>query len=343
MELLNTINAKLTEMMGPFGPLIAIGLLGLVMIVLTLPTFLKKTSDPLDKLKASANPAIKRMSKQDQLRTPQGKDKLEKYSSFLEPQDEKEYSAVRLKLLQAGYKTKNAVRIYHFSQFALGIGLLLAGLAFAIYKSASGEPSTQDMVLSILIPGAAGYMLPKYWVTRRQATRQGNIINGFPDSLDMMLVCIEAGQSLDQSIIRVANELKAGFPDLAEEYEMVSHEMKAGKDKASVLRDMSERCGVADISSFVTVLIQSQQFGTSIAEALRIYAAEMRDKRVMRAEEKANTLPTKMTLATMMLTVPPLLIILIGPSIFEIYMTLGGGTEAAENAEAVDPDDPAAG
>jgi tight adherence protein C len=91
-----------------------------------------------------------------------------------------------------------------------------------------------------------------------------------------------------------------------------------------VLRDMSERAGVIDVGSFVTVLIQSATFGTSIAEALRVYAAEMRDKRVMRAEEKANTLPTKMTLATMMLTVPPLLLILIGPSLYDIYKTLNG-------------------
>ncbi|MFT6683251.1 MAG: tight adherence protein C [Loktanella salsilacus] len=88
---------------------------------------------------------------------------------------------------------------------------------------------------------------------------------------------------------------------------------------------MAERCGVQDISSFTTVLIQSQQFGTSIADALRVYAAEMRDKRVMRAEEAANKLPTKMTLATMMLTVPPLLLILIGPSIYGITQTMGGG------------------
>lgn len=337
MEFLNTINATLTDKMGPFGPLIVVGFLGLAMILLTLPVLLKKTSDPLDKLKALNNSGLP-ATKNGQLRTPQGKDKLEKYSSFLEPQDEKEYSAVRLKLLQAGYRTKNAVRTYHFLQFALGIALLLVGLAYAIFKSNTGTPTTQNMVLSILIPGVCGYMLPKYWVTRRQATRQGNIINSFPDSLDMMLVCIEAGQSLDQSIIRVAEELRSGGPDLADEYQMVSHEMKAGKDKASVLRDMAERCGVADISSFVTVLIQSQQFGTSIAEALRIYASEMRDKRVMRAEEKANVLPTKMTLATMMLTVPPLLIILIGPSIYEIYTTLGGGAEGAQETVENGPD-----
>ncbi|MGR3364343.1 MAG: type II secretion system F family protein, partial [Maritimibacter harenae] len=109
---------------------------------------------------------------------------------------------------------------------------------------------------------------------------------------------------------------------LADEFEIVAWEMKAGKERIQVLRDMGDRCGVPDVASFVTVLIQSTSFGTSIAEALRVYAGEMRDKRVMRAEEKANTLPTKMTLATMMLTVPPLLIILIGPSVYEVYKTL---------------------
>ena len=116
--------------------------------------------------------------------------------------------------------------------------------------------------------------------------------------------------------------MRNGFPELAEEYEIVSQETKAGKDKTTVLKDMADRCGVPDISSFVTVLVQSQQFGTSIADALRVYSSEMRDKRVMRAEEAANKLPTKMTLATMMLTVPPLMVILIGPSIYAIAVNL---------------------
>ena len=326
--MLTQINQSLVDHLGPFGPLIVVGMLGLAMVLLTLPLLLRKEKDPLDRLNVQNQDQGK--SKRDKLRQSQGHDKLEKYSNFLEPQDEKEFSAIRLKLLQAGYKAKNAVRIYHFAQFALGVLLLLAGVAYSVYNSSTGTPSTQSTILSILIPGAVGYMLPKYWVTRRQATRQEAIINGFPDSLDLMLVCVEAGQSLDQTIIRVSRELRSGFPDLAGEYELVAHEMKAGKDKTQVLRDMAERCGVSDISSFVTVLIQSQQFGTSIAEALRVYAEEMRDKRVMRAEEKANKLPTKMTLATMMLTVPPLLIILIGPSVWDIYVMLNGGGAAEE-------------
>ena len=131
----------------------------------------------------------------------------------------------------------------------------------------------------------------------------------------MMLVCVEAGQSLDQAIVRVGKELRASYPELAEEFEIVAYEMKAGKEKDKVLRDMGTRCGVQDVASFVTVMIQSAAFGTSIADALRVYAGEMRDKRVMRAEEAANKLPTKMTLATMGLTVPPLLAILIAPSV----------------------------
>ena len=324
-NLLNQANAILTETFGELGPLLVIGVLGMFLVLLTLPVLLKRRKDPLDKLREAtrASSAAAADDGQPRLRRGRGKgQKLEKYSNFLEPQDEKEYSEVKLKLLQAGYRSKDAVRTYHFLQFALGIGFLICGVLYAIYNSATGEPSTQSLILSIVIPGAVGYMLPKYWVTRRQAARQEEITNGFPDALDMMLVCVEAGQSLDQSIIRVSREIKAGYPALAEEFEIVSQEMKAGKDRISVLRDMSERAGVADVASFVTVLIQSASFGTSIADALRVYASEMRDKRVMRAEEKANTLPTKMTLATMMLTVPPLLIILIGPSVYGIAETL---------------------
>ena len=324
MEMLTNLKTTLTEQFGPFGPLLAVGILGMFLVLLTLPVLLKKRVDPLDKLRASSREEKAGKDKKQRLRQSSGTDKLDKYSEFLEPKDEEEYSAIRLKLLQAGYRSRTAVRTYHFLQFALGIIMLIIGSLIAIYLKTTGDPTTQKIIMTILGPGVVGYMLPKYWVTKRQQSRQEEIVNGFPDSLDMMLVCVEAGQSLDQSIVRVATEIRAGYPALADEYEMVANEMKAGKDRIQVLRDMSERAGVPDVSSFVTVLIQSATFGTSIAEALRVYASEMRDKRVMRAEEKANTLPTKMTLATMMLTVPPLLIILIGPSVYNIAKILKG-------------------
>ena len=320
---MESIQNLIIEYLGPSGPILLVGVLGVLLILLTLPVLLKKEEDPLDRLRANARQEAKASQKGEALRAPTSKDKLEKYSNFLEPQNEEEYSAVKLKLMQAGYRSKNSVRIYHFLQFAFGMLGLLGGGIYAIVATSQGTVDTQDLALMVLGPAIVAYLLPRYWVTRRQQTRIEAIQNAFPDSLDLMLVCVEAGQSLDQSIIRVAQELQAGFPELAEEFEIVSQEMKAGKDKTSVLKDMADRAGTPDISSFVTVLVQSQQFGTSIADALRVYASEMRDKRVMRAEEAANKLPTKMTLATMMLTVPPLMAILIGPSIYAIAQSFG--------------------
>lgn len=322
MELINQINDILTGSLGEFGPLLVVGVLGLFMVLLTIPALLNQPEDPLKKLKRSNNPEKKPKPQKERLRQGGRNEQLEKFATFLEPKDEKELSAVQMKLRQAGYQSKDAVRFYHFSQFALGIIGLIGGVVYLTVLGAGESMDTQQSMMYVLGPGAAGYMLPKYWVTRRVEARKEEITSGFPDALDMMLVCVEAGQSLDQSIIRVAKELRASYPSLADEFEIVAYEMKAGKDRTSVLRDMGTRCGVQDISSFTTVLIQSATFGTSIAEALRVYAGEMRDKRVMRAEEAANKLPTKMTLATMMLTVPPLLIILVGPSAHGI-MELG--------------------
>ena len=316
MEFLSPINDFLTEQMGPLGPLVAVGLLGVFMVLLTIPMLLKQPEDPLKKLKRSMEPEKKSggRAKKERLRQAGRNEQLQKFATFLEPKDAEELSAVQLKLRQAGYQSKDAVRFFHFAQFALGIIGLIAGVIY-VYGLGDGQQlGTQKLMMYVIGPGAAGYMLPKYWVTRRVESRKEAITQGFPDALDMMLVCVEAGQSLDQSIVRVAREIRTSFPDLADEFDVIAYEMKAGKDKDKVLRDMGVRCGVQDVSSFVTVLIQSTTFGTSIADALRVYASEMRDKRVMRAEEAANKLPTKMTLATMMLTVPPLLIILVGPS-----------------------------
>ena len=325
MEFLGNINAMLTDQFGPLGPLMALGGVGLVMIMATLPTMLQKKVNPFDKLKAQRTTARQSAAENGQaLRRGEKQDKLEKFSAFLEPQDVETMSASRLQMQRAGYTAKNSVRMFHFSQFALGIGFLIFGVIYTILVSRSQEVSTQFKILATVIPGAAGYYLPQYWITRRVEERKKEIMSGFPDALDLMLVCVEAGQSMDQSINRVAKESRAGYPALADEFDIVSHEVKAGKERVHVLKDMSERVGIPDVSSFVTTLVQSATYGTSIAEALRVYSAEMRDKRVMRAEEKANTLPTKLTLGTMMFTLPPLLIILIGPSVAGIAKSLGG-------------------
>jgi tight adherence protein C len=310
----------------PLGLIVVAGVLGVMLVILAIIIIANRRPDPLEKLRESARKGPSASEPQARLRTRNNAaEKLERYATFLEPQDADEMSSARLKMMQAGYRSKTAVRTFHAIQFALGMGLLLVGVLISVVNSATGqEVSASKMILTVLVPALLGYYGPKYWLERRRQARQEEITSGFPDALDMMLVCVEAGQSLDQSILRVAQETRAGYPALAEEFEIVGQEVKAGKDRVTVLKDMAERAGVADVASFVTVLVQSATFGTSIADALRVYAAEMRDKRVMRAEEKANVLPTKLTLGTMLLTVPPLMIILIGPSVYGIYQTLNG-------------------
>jgi tight adherence protein C len=322
MNPLTGINTWLIETLGPMGPLLAVGLLGVLLILIALPTVMKKRRDRFMELK-EAQPNLPISEKKRALRRTDQIDKLERFAKFLEPQKKEDLSASKLRMLRAGYTSKNAVRMYHAMQFILAIGFLLFGVLLAIIRSISGELTTNGILMLTLLPCAIGYYIPKYWVDRRLQKRQTEIIEGFPDALDLMLVCVEAGQSLDQSIIRVGKESRAGYPALAEEFDMVAQEVKAGKERIAVLKDMAERVGVPDVASFVTTLIQSSTFGTSIADALRVYSADMRDKRIMRAEEKANMLPTKLTLGTMLFTVPPLLVILIGPSVYGIVTMLG--------------------
>lgn len=318
---MNQINDLIVSYLGPLGPLFVVGFLGLLLVAMGLSAIVFRKKDPLTKLRdmnrEGTSPEV-----QKALRIGGKNEKLDKFAQFLEPQNQEEFSQIQLTLMRAGYRSKGAVQTFHFAQFALGMGFLALGV---IYMLIAPDMGTQKSILSVLIPGAVGYYLPKYWVTKRVQKREEEITQGFPDSLDLMLVCVEAGQSLDQAIIRVAKEIRPSFESLADEFEIVAYEMKAGKDKVKVLRDFGERCGVQDVNSFVTVLIQSATFGTSIADALRVYAEEMRDKRVMRAEEKANKLPTKLTLGTMMFCLPPLLIILIGPSVYGIAQNLSGG------------------
>ena len=310
---------SLEQTYGVAGPFYAIAAFGMLLALLAVPFLLKRQKDPLDRF--SFREGL-RDSELVGLRANQDDGNLRGLAPLLEPENEEELSQTRIELKSAGYKSSSAVRVYFFARAILGIGLLGFGLIVTLVIP--DEPNlVVSVVLSVLL-GLAGYFAPVYWVKRQIQTRRQDIQNAFPDAMDMMLVCIEGGQSLDQAMARVGDEMEASGTPLAEELQIVSHEFRAGKDRATVLRDFAERCAVNDISSFVTVLIQSTTFGTSISQALRVYASEMRDKRLMRAEEKANVLPTKLTLGTMAFTVPPLILILVGPSFIQILRSIAG-------------------
>ncbi|MGB0851730.1 MAG: type II secretion system F family protein [Pikeienuella sp.] len=311
-----------TDSFGPLGPFYLIAGLGAFLVLLAVPIILRKDADPVERLERlerseTTKPAS---TSSGPLRLDQEKGNFEALAPYLEPSDEGELSAVRAKLIHAGYRDRGAVRVFYLARAGLATGLVLFGLV--IFGLAQKDPDPGMILIFCGIGGIFGYLGPSWWVTRRKQQRQLEMADGFPDALDLMLVCVEAGQSLDQAISRVSGEIAEAHEVLSEELIVVANEMRAGRDRPTVLRDFADRSGVQDISSFVTVLVQSAAFGTSVSQALRVYASEMRDKRLMRAEEKANTLPTKLTLGTMFFTVPPLLLILIGPSLIQVVRAL---------------------
>lgn len=308
---------SLIDTYGPAAPFYGIVLLGLFLALLAIPMLLRKKKDPLERF------AFEKTRRDDDLitlRTDTDDGRLKGLGDYLEPTNEEELSDTRKLLRSAGYKDASAVRVYFFARAVLGLGMLALGALLFVVRPE--EPNIPVALALSAVFGLVGYFLPIYWVQRSVETRRQEIENAFPDAMDMMLVCMEGGQSLDQAMARVGQEMESGATPLSEELKIVSDEFRAGKDRSSVLRDFATRCAVNDISSFVTVLIQSQAFGTSVSQALRVYAAEMRDKRLIRAEEKANVLPTKLTLGTMAFTVPPLILILVGPSFIQILRSL---------------------
>lgn len=318
------IDTLISTLSSPLVIIACMFVIGVTLIMLVFAGRGNEVPDPLEKIREQRKSIPERetrrlVNREDNTLLQR---KLAAFKEFLEPSDEDELTEARQQMIQAGFHGRNAVRDYHAAKFILAVIGIFLGLSYILLFPPGPESSILATLLPVMIPTLIGYYVPIYWVTKRRQERQIEIQRGFPDALDMLLICTEAGQSMDQSIARVAHELKAAYPALAEEFDTVAHETKAGKDRLEVLKDMGERCGNADIRSFATVLIQSATYGTSVADALRVYASEMRDKRVMLAEEKANVLPTKLTLGTMMFTVPPLLIILIAPSIYGVMTML---------------------
>jgi tight adherence protein C len=316
-----SIYTIMEQQFGPMGPVYGGAGAGLLLLLIAVTLIMPKRAKPVGDLRGRQSIV------EDSAVSLRGADAndggaLDRYAAFLEPTSKEDLTQARQKMMRAGFRGPKAVRYFYFARAGMAIGaivLMLLALTFAV-----AEIDVMNVTMATTMAGLVGYLFPVWWINKRTKKRTEEITNGFPDALDLMLVCVEAGHSLDQALVRVAQESEAANPTLAEEFRIVGNEMRAGKERNDVLRDFADRCGVTDVSSFVTVLVQSAAFGTSIAQALRVYAAEMRDKRLMRAEEKANLLPVKLTLGTMGFTVPPLLLILIGPSLIEILRALTG-------------------
>ena len=169
-----------------------------------------------------------------------------------------------------------------------------------------------------MIGAGIGYALPGFWLANRTAARKKRIHNGLPDALDLMIVCVEAGSALEQAIVKTTDELSLAHPDLAAELRTVHTELKAGKPRIEAFRNLASRTGVDDVRALVAMLVQTDRFGTSVAQALRTHAQVSRTKRRQEAEEKAAKLGVKLVFPLVFLLFPALYIVVLGPAIIRI-------------------------
>lgn len=292
---------------------------GVFISAVALPYAVPRSDVRRDRLRAAGG-VTQDTSRESSLRPERRTDWLSPYADLLEPRSDAGRQRARLMMLRAGYRTRFAMRAYYVLRVALAIlGVIATSMTIATLEISM----TPLMVLAwSVLGGFICFAAPSVWILRRQQQRQEALKDAFPDTLDTLLVCVEAGQSIDQAIVRVAREMSGAHPVMAEEFELLSAQLRAGRERALALRDLAERINLPDVASFVTTLIQSSDFGTSIGQALRIYASEMRTKRTFRAEEKANLLPVKLALATMFFTVPPLLLVLLAPSVVQVIRSL---------------------
>ncbi len=228
--------------------------------------------------------------------------------------------AVRQRLVAAGYTAPHAPRVYTFIRLVGVIGL--PALVLLMFWALGSSPSIPKLYISLVVAAVLGLYIPTLFVRAKADRRQQEIINGFPDALDLLLICVEAGLGLEAAFARVGMEMTEAHPRIAEQFGSVVLELRAGRSREDALRRMADRAGADEIRAFATLLIQSTKLGSSIAQTLRVYASEMREKRRMRAEEKAHRLPVLLSIPLVVCMLPVMIGVLMLPAAIRVMRTL---------------------
>lgn len=242
----------------------------------------------------------------------------ERFESALDPISKaiplspSDVTRTRAWLIQAGLRESRHVTYYFGARMLLAFLGLVGVLAFSGFNSLS---------LLVCVP-ALGFFLPRFFLKRMIKDRQRRIQLALPDALDLTVICVEAGLALDQSLMRVGKDLHHTHPDLSDEFHLVNLEMRAGKPRAEALRNLVDRTGVDDIRSLVGTLIQTDRFGTSVAQALRVHSDSLRTARRQRAEEQAAKTTIKMVPPLVLFILVPFLFVTVGPALIQAYHSL---------------------
>jgi tight adherence protein C len=237
-------------------------------------------------------------------------------------QDPEERNKLQRDLALAGFDFPAAPIFYVMTRFCLAVGL---PTIFVFWQTLSAKPMQPGMMYYGIVAGCAlvGLILPRAFLDNRVNARKTQIENEFPDALDLMVVCVEAGLGMEGAIVRVGDETVDSHPRISNEFQMVSHELRAGRTRAEALRHMADRTQVEMIGSFVALMIQTDALGGSIAQTLRTYSAEMREHRMLRAEEKAMRLPVLLTIPLVLFILPTMMGAVMIPPFIQAFHVFG--------------------
>jgi tight adherence protein C len=234
--------------------------------------------------------------------------KFAKQLTALVPRSPKELGSLRRRFQRAGYYTLTPVAVYTLMQVIMPVVLGPIPLIWL--------PLRQGWPL-VLVAGLLGFQLPAFWLASRITKRQRALDNGLPDLLDLLIVCLEAGSSMDQAIIKSTDELEIAYPPLAQEFRLVVTETRAGKPRMEAFRNLASRTGTDDIRALVAMLVQTDRFGTSVSQALRTHAETSRTKRRQRAEERAQKVGVKLVFPLVFMLFPAFFVVTLGPAIIQ--------------------------
>jgi tight adherence protein C len=219
-------------------------------------------------------------------------------------------SKAQLPMVRAGYRSATAMMAMQGIKILMPVAFVAVTFATGMYRL--------NVVFVPLLAAVVGYLLPELWLMWRVQARQHRLRLALPDALDMLVICVEAGLGLDQALMRVAQELRITHPHLSEELQLVNMEMRVGKTRLEAMRELARRTGVEDVKALVAMLIQTERFGTSIAQSLRVHSDDLRMKRRQRAEEMSAKTTVKMVPPLVFFIFPALMVVILGPAVITL-------------------------
>ncbi|HEV8332833.1 MAG TPA: type II secretion system F family protein [Steroidobacteraceae bacterium] len=250
-------------------------------------------------------------------------ERLRPLAALIGPRREQEQRRVTRLLIHAGYRSANAATLYYGAK---GVAIVLLPLAVLLASPLFPTLTTQKLLLFAALAGYFGSLACSIWLDRQVEKRQRALRAGFADALDLLVVCVESGLGLAPALQRVADDLAVSHPELGEELALVNAEMRAGVERGVALKNLSDRTGLDDIRGLTALLVQTMRFGTSVADALRVYSEEFRDKRTQAAEERAAKIGTKMIFPLVLCLFPSFFLVTIGPAVIglvDVFTKLG--------------------